>query len=134
MSYTINTNKDQLDIKIIHNYLSNISYWSKGISLEKVQKTIAHSLCFGVYYEHQQVGFARVVTDYVRMAYLADVFIIDAQQGKGLGKQLMKEITEHPDLKEVSRWALLTKDAHGLYQQFGFESPRFPEMYMERVG
>jgi len=132
MNYKISTNKSLIDTAVVHNYLSNASYWSKGISLDKVQKCIAHSLCFGIYQDTQQVGFARVVTDYVRMAYIADVFILEAHQGKGLGKQLIKTIVEHPELKEVAKWFLLTADAHGLYEQYGFTMPKKPEMYMER--
>ena len=131
MNYTIDTNKSLLDIELIHDYLSNQSYWAKGITKEKVEKVIKNSLCFGVYANDQQVGLARVVTDYVRMAYLADVFILKEHQGKGVGKQLMKVIMEYPALVDVSRWALLTKDAHGLYRQFGFVELSNPEWYME---
>lgn len=131
MNYTISTDNSLLDIILIHDYLSNQSYWAKGISKAKVEKAIKNSLCFGIYANGQQVGLARVVTDYVRMAYLADVFIIEDHKGKGLGKQLMKTIMEYPALAGVSRWALLTKDAHGLYRQFGFVEPPNPEWYME---
>ncbi len=131
MTYTISTDKSLLDLPLIHDYLSIQSYWAKGIEKEQVAKAIKHSLCFGVYADNKQIGLARVVTDYVRMAYLADVFILDSHQRKGLGKRLLKTIMEHPDLVAVSRWALLTKDAHGLYQQFGFVKPPNPEWYME---
>jgi len=132
MKYKISTDKTLIDLICVHNYLSNTSYWSKDISIDKVQKSIQHSLCFGIYEGAQQVGFARVVTDYVRMAYLADVFILEAHQGKGLGKELIKKIVEHPELKEVDKWFLLTADAHGLYKQYGFTAPKKPEMYMEK--
>ena len=133
MPYSISTDKSKLNLPVIHHYLSNISYWAKDISLAQVQKAIDHSLCFGVYYKDQQIGLARVVTDYVRMAYLADVFIVEEHQGAGLGKQLIETILSYPDLVECSRWALLTKDAHGLYQQYGFVEPSNPEWYMEKV-
>jgi len=132
MKYKISTNKSLIDIAVVHNYLSNISYWSKGISLEQVEKSIEHALCFGIYRGTQQIGFARVITDFVRMAYIADVFILEAYQGQGLGKQLINTIVTHPELKEVARWILLTADAHGLYEQYGFTRPKKPEMYMER--
>ena len=122
-----------IDVDSVHDYLSNISYWSKGITKEQVQQAIAHSLCFGVYEGKKQVGFARVVTDYARMAYLADVYILGKYQGQGLGKELIKTIINYPALQGVSRWMLLTKDAHGLYEQNGFTAPKFPEMYMEKV-
>ena len=133
MSYSISTDKSRLDLSAIHHYLSNISYWAKGIRLEQVQKAIDNSLCFGVYYNNQQIGLTRVITDYVRMAYLADVFILEEHQGHGLGKQLIETIMNHPDLAGCSRWMLLTKDAHGLYQQYGFVEPSHPEWYMEKV-
>lgn len=132
MAYTISTDKSQIDITAVHSYLSNKSYWAKGIKLSQVAKAIEHSLCFGVYYNKQQIGLARVVTDFVRMAYLADVFIMEVHQGKGLGKRLMTTIMEHPDLQGVSRWILLTRDAHGLYKQYGFVEPPNPEWYMEK--
>ena len=133
MSYSISIDKSKLDLPAIHHYLSNISYWAKGISLEQVQKAVDNSLCFGVYYKEQQIGLARVVTDYVRMAYLADVYILEEHQGHGLGKQLIETIMTHPDLAGCSRWMLLTKDAHGLYQQYGFVEPPNPEWYMEKI-
>ena len=131
MTYKISTDKSLLDLPLIHDYLSNQSYWAKGIKKEQVAKALKHSLCFGVYANRQQVGLARVVTDYVRMAYLADVFILNPHKGKGLGKRLIKTIMKHPDLMDVSKWTLLTKDAHGLYQQFGFVKPSNLEWYME---
>ncbi len=133
MSYTISTDKSLLDLSVIHNYLSNISYWAKGISLAQVQKAVDNSLCFGVYHNEQQIGLARVVTDYVRMAYLADVFILEEYRGKELGKQLIETILSYPDLAGCSRWMLLTHDAHGLYKQYGFVEPPNPEWYMEKI-
>jgi len=109
MSYTISTDKSLLDLSVIHNYLSNISYWAKGISLAQVQKAVDNSLCFGVYHNEQQIGLARVVTDYVRMAYLADVFILEEYRGKELGKQLIETILSYPDLAGCSRWMFQPK-------------------------
>ncbi|WP_319592004.1 GNAT family N-acetyltransferase [uncultured Draconibacterium sp.] len=127
----ISTNKQKLDIQLIHNYLSNESYWAKGRSLETVQRSIENSLCFGVYTENSQVGFARVVTDYAVFAWLLDVFILPEYQGKGYGKKLMQAIITHPDLQGLRRWGLGTDDAHELYKQFGFTSLQKPENMME---
>ena len=127
----ISTDKEKLDIQIIHNYLSNESYWAKGRSLETVQRSIENSLCFGVYFENKQVGFARVITDYAVFAWLLDVFILPEYQGKGYGKKLMEAITTHHSLQGLRRWGLGTDDAHGLYKQFGFTSLRKPENMME---
>ena len=126
----INTDKSKLDLEFIHNYLTH-SYWSPGISRERVETGINNSLCFGVYKNEKQIGFARVITDYARFAYLADVFISDNEKGKGYGKQLMKHITERTDL-QVDKFILTTKDAHGLYAQFGFRAPVQPERLMEK--
>ena len=127
----ISTNKQKLDIQLIHNYLSNESYWAKGRSLETVQRSIENSLCFGVYTENSQVGFARVITDYAVFAWLLDVFILPEYQGKGYGKKLVKAIITHPDLQGLRRWGLGTDDAHELYKQFGFTSLQKPENMME---
>ena len=127
----ISTNKKKLNIQLIHNYLSNESYWAKGRSLETVQRSIENSLCFGVYTENSQVGFARVITDYAVFAWLLDVFILPEYQGKGYGKKLVKAIITHPDLQGLRRWGLGTDDAHELYKQFGFTSLQKPENMME---
>ncbi|WLD92441.1 GNAT family N-acetyltransferase [Alkalihalobacillus sp. AL-G] len=126
--YTLSTDRSHLDIPYIHHYLSKHSYWAKGIDLETVETSINHSLCFGVYRSgednnlKQQVGFARIVTDYVTFAYLADVFIDEAHRGKGLSKWLLKEILDHPGLQRLRSFLLMTKDAQGLYEQFGFKT------------
>ena len=127
---SISTNKSKLDLNFIYNYLTH-SYWSPGISKQKVVLGIKNSLCFGVYKNKKQIGFARVVTDYSRFAYLADVFISDSEKGKGFGKLLMKYITERKDL-QVDKFILTTKDAHSLYAQFGFVVPIQPERIMEK--
>lgn len=127
----ISTDKEKLDIQVIHNYLSNESYWAKGRAMETVQRSIENSLCFGVYSENKQVGFARVITDYAVFAWLLDVFILPEYQGKGYGKKLMQAITTHNDLQGIRRWGLGTDDAHGLYKQFGFAPLQKPENMME---
>lgn len=131
MNYIISTEKDKLEPDVIQAFLSN-SYWANGISLERVQKRIEHSLCFGVYLDNQQVGFARVITDYDSFAYLADVFILENHRGKGLSKQLMAFILAYPKVQGLRRWLLATRDAHGLYTQFDFTPISIPERWMER--
>ncbi len=118
--YSVSTNPTKLNISSIHNYLSIESYWAKGIPFDVVKKSIDNSLCFGVYKNNQQVGFARVVTDKATFAYLADVFIFPEYRGKGLAKWLMATIHAHPDLQGLLRWLLGTRDAHALYEKFGW--------------
>lgn len=119
---------------MIHDYLSKRSYWAQNRSLEKVKKSIEHSLCFGIYNkENKQIGFARVVTDYAVFAWILDLFILEDYQGKGGGKMLMKAIMETPELQDLHRWGLGTRDAHGLYKQFGFEELLRPDVLMEIV-
>jgi N-acetylglutamate synthase-like GNAT family acetyltransferase len=129
--YLISTDKNKLDVNIIHYYLSIESYWAQGRSIEKVRTSIDTCLCFGLYHKDKQVGFARVLTDKMSIGYIADVFVLQEYRGRGLSKMLMKAILEHPELQDFKRWFLLTKDAHGLYKQFGFDSPKEPERYME---
>jgi len=132
--YYVSTDKKKLDLDMIQDYLSNRSYWAKGRSLEQVRKTIEHSLCFGIYNESgKQFGFARVVTDYAVFAWILDLFVLEDFQGKGGGKMLMEAITDHPALQELHRWGLGTKDAHGLYKQYGFEKLLRPDVLMEKV-
>ncbi len=116
----ISTDKCRLDVALIHDFLAKRSYWAHGIPLHVVQMSIDNALCFGMYQEGRQIGFARVITDLATFAYLADVFIIEDHRGKGLGKALIKAILEHPDLKGLRMWLLGTRDAHELYRQFGF--------------
>lgn len=130
--YLISTDPARLDLDTIHGYLTQ-SYWGLGRSRETVAKTVEHSLCFGVYEGDRQIGFARVITDYTIFAYLLDVFILDEYQGRGLGKWLMACILAHPDLQDIRRFLLSTRDAHGLYEQFGFAGLRTPERMMERL-
>lgn len=130
--YTISTDRSKLNISIIHNYISNESYWGKGRSLEVVKKSIENSLPFGVYYKKEMIGFARVLTDYATFAWVADVFILTKHRSKGLSKWLMETILSHPELQGFRRWVLATKDAHELYRRFGFRELNKPERWMER--
>jgi len=117
--FTISTEKEKLDIDLIHSFL-NRTYWAEGISKEIIRRSIEGSLCFGLFENDKQVGFARMITDKATFAYLADVFIIEEYRGRGLSKWLMEVIMSHPDLQGLRRMILVTKDAHGLYKQFGF--------------
>lgn len=128
--YSISTDKGRLDVAVIHGFLT-MSYWAAGVPMEVVKRSIEHSLAFGVFKEDQQVGFARIITDYATFAYLGDVFILEPFRGRGLSKWLMEVIVGHPDLQGLRRWVLLTRDAHGLYRQVGFTEPSRPERYME---
>ncbi len=128
--YLISTEKSKLNTKTIYGYLSN-SYWAKNRSLKTTKLAIKNSLCFGVYLKNKQIGFARVVTDYATFAYLADVFILEEHQGKGLSKWMMKIILSHKKLQNLRRWILATKDAHKLYEKFGFTNLNEPEKFME---
>lgn len=129
-NFLISTDKSKLNIEMIHQYLTE-SYWAKGIPKHLVKKSIAHSLCFGLYEHENQIGFARVVTDYTTFAYLGDVFVLDAYQGKGLGKILMSTVMDHPDLYRLRRWLLVTKDAHDYYKKYDFRKLAAPKMLME---
>ncbi|MCX6047520.1 MAG: GNAT family N-acetyltransferase [Chloroflexi bacterium] len=129
--YTISTDRNRLEIEMMHHYLANESYWAQGRPLALLETAINHSLCFGVYQGAQQIGFARVVTDCAVFAYLADVFILPAHQGHGLGKWLIQTILQAPELQNVGRLTLNTRDAHGLYAQFGFGPVTQPELSME---
>jgi GNAT superfamily N-acetyltransferase len=130
-NFSISTDQGKLDIETIHNFLAN-AYWSKNIPRSIVEKAIRHSLCFGVYDDRTgaQIGLARVVSDYATFAYLADVFILEPYRGQGLSKWLMQCILTHPELQGLRRFMLATRDAHGLYSQFGFEPIQHPEWLM----
>ncbi|HEY1799738.1 MAG TPA: GNAT family N-acetyltransferase [Terriglobales bacterium] len=129
--FVITTDKSRLNLDVIHEFLTH-SYWATGISRDVLARSIENSLCFGIYGNDQQAGFARVISDYATFAYLADVFVLEAFRGKGLSKWLMRCIVEHPDLQGLRRWVLGTKDAHGIYAQFGFKPLGSPERFMER--
>lgn len=130
--YTISTDRSRLDINLIHDFISNHSYWGKGRAREVVERSIENSLAFGLYHGDQQLGFARIVTDYATFAWVADVFIVPEHRGRGLSKWLMEIIIAHPQLQGFRRWVLATKDAQGLYEQFGFIKLHRPERWMER--
>jgi len=127
----ISTDKSKLNIPLIHKFLSGYSYWAKNIPLETVQRSIENSLCFGVYVNEKQIGFARVISDYATFAYLADVFIIPAYRKRGVAKKLMEFIKEHSSLQGLRRWMLATADAQELYRQFGFTELAKPDRIME---
>lgn len=129
--YTVSTDKSLINTAFVHGFLSN-SYWAAGISLDIVERSIEGSLSFGVYYKDTQVGFARVITDSATFAYLADVFIDEAHRGKGLSKSLVAIIMDHPSLQGLRRFMLATRDAHGLYAQYGFEPLTLPDRWMQR--
>lgn len=129
--FCISTDKKRLDIEVIHHFLANKSYWSKDIPLPVVRKAVGNSLCFGVFKGDEQVGFARVVSDYVTFAWLADVFILKECRGIGLSKWMLEVIMSHPDLQVLRRWMLATRDAHGLYAKYGFKPVAHPERLME---
>ena len=120
--YAISTDPERLDRALIRDFLAG-SYWAKGIPREVVDRSIAGALCFGVYEGSSQVGFARVITDRATFAYLADVFVLESHRGRGLAAWLMEVIRAHPDLQDLRRWILMTRDAHGLYEKFGFGPP-----------
>ena len=153
--YVVSTDPERLDLQVIHAFLT-ASYWAAGIPLDVVRRSLEHSVNFGLYREQaaaaaggarearrdaapdverargEQVGFARVITDRATFGYLGDVFVLPAHRGRGLSKWLMQCIDEHPELKGFRRWVLLTRDAHGLYRQFGWTPVASPERYMER--
>ena len=129
--YLISTDKLLLNFKFIHDFLNIESYWAKGITEEKLQKAIENSICFGVYYHEEQIGFARVVTDQSTFAYLADVFIIQSFRKQGLSKWLMQTVLAFADLQNIRRWLLATADAHELYAKFGFEPLNNPDRFMQ---
>lgn len=120
--FYISTDQSKMDIDMIHRYLSEESYWAKGIPRETVEKSVANSFCFGVFYMEKQIGFAKVITDFTTIAYLGDVFILNEFRNLGLSKLLMETIMNHPQLQGLRRWILLTADAHELYKKIWMES------------
>lgn len=130
--YTLSTDPSRLDPDAIYAYLSR-SYWANQRAKETVEKSLQHSLSFGLYCGDQQVGLARVITDYATFAYLCDVYVLEEHQGHGLGKWLIDTVTSHPDLANIRMFLLATRDAHGLYRQYGFEELPQPERWMRRL-
>jgi len=128
--FSISTDPARLDVQAIHAYLSR-AYWSEGIPIDIVEKSIKGSLCFGLFDGSRQIGLARVITDKATFAYLCDVYVLEEYRGKGLGKWLMEAVSSHPDLQNLRRFALVTRDAHGLYEKFGFTALKEPKRHME---
>lgn len=129
---SINTDKNKLNLAFIHGFISN-AYWAKGRTMEAMKTCIDNSLNFGIYLDAQQIGYARLVTDYAQFAYIMDIFIGEKYRGMGHSKALMKYIMEFEALKNVKVWRLATSDAHGLYQQFGFTELADPHHFMEKI-
>ncbi|HZQ24576.1 MAG TPA: GNAT family N-acetyltransferase [Terriglobales bacterium] len=128
--FLISTDRTLIDLEAVYRFLTNC-YWAKGIPRDVVARSIEHSLCFGVYRGTRQAGFARVISDYATYAYIGDVFILEEHRGLGLGRQLIEAIMQHPSLQGLRRWSLVTRDAHGLYQPFGFTPLHAPDRWME---
>ena len=128
----VSTDKKKLDVPFIQNFLKDI-YWAAGRTIEEVQKTIDSSICFGIYLDDEQIGFARVITDYVVFAYVMDVFITEKHRGKGYSSILVSAMMEEPILQNIKIWRLATKDAHFLYEKFGFKALAYPERMMEKI-
>jgi GNAT superfamily N-acetyltransferase len=123
----------EMDVDAIHAYLSGESYWARGIPRDVVARAIQNALCVGIFHGAAQVAFARVITDRATYGYLADVYVLQPYRGRGLSKWMMEAIDAHPELQGLRRWGLMTKDAHGLYAQFGFTPLAHPERGMERT-
>ena len=128
---TVSTDKNKLDVMFVQQFLKD-TYWATGRTMTEVQITIDNSFCFGIYLNDKQIGFARVITDYVVFAYLMDVFIVEEHRGKGYSSILINSMITEPKLKEVKIWRLATLDAHFLYQKFGFKALENPEKMMEK--
>jgi GNAT superfamily N-acetyltransferase len=133
-NYNITTDKSKIDITVVHNYLSNDSYWAKNIPFDFVQKSIENSICFTVLHNQNQVGFARVITDKTTFAWIADVFILPQHRGIGLSKWLIQTILNHEELQTLRAWMLGTLDAHGLYEKFGFALTKDTTRIMRKQG
>jgi len=130
--YEIDTDRARLDLRVIRAFLSR-SHWARGIPMPVLKRAIAHSLPFGLYKDGRQIGFARVVTDFATLAYLADVFVLPEEQGNGLGSWLVDGILAHPGLQGLRRWLLGSRDAQGLYRKHGFGEPPPPFAFLERL-
>jgi len=130
-SYEITSDKSRMSVEAAHAFLTT-TYWSPGVPLSTVRKAFDNSLCFAALADGEQVGFARVVTDKATFAYLADVYVVQAHRGRGLAKLLVQAVQQHPELQGLRRFMLATRDAHGLYAQFGFAPLSAPGRFMER--
>ena len=131
--YEISCDPERIDVTLVHEFLRS-SYWAEGRSRETVERSIGNSLCFGVYAGKRQIAFARVVTDRAVFAYLADVFVVPEFRGRGVSKTLIRAILDHPDLQNLRTFLLGTRDAHGLYAQFGFGPIPEPQRLMGKYG
>lgn len=131
--YTLSAVKAKIDLQYVYNLLCLPSRYSTGLPPERFPLVVEHSVCFGVFYQDKQVGFARVITDFSEFASLWDVFVNEEHRGKGVGKALMKYVLEHPRLKGIFRWFLMTEDAHGLYQKYGFKAEAYNPYVMMKV-
>ena len=129
--YTISTDPTRLNLDVIVDFLQQRSYWARDRSRAKIERSISHSLNFGLYNETQQVGFARLVTDYTTFVYVCDVFVLESERSHGLGQWLMRTMQTHPELQDMRRWVLTTQDAHGMYAQTGFVPLKNPERWMQ---
>jgi GNAT superfamily N-acetyltransferase len=132
--FSISLDKSRLQIEVIQKFLADESYWANRRTLEQTLAAIENSLCFGLFHSDRQIGFARVISDRATFAYIGDVFVIKEFRGRGLSKWLMETIISHPELQGLRRWLLATRDAHGLYEQFGFTELKVPSRWMERSG
>ena len=130
--FFITTDRAMLDLDVIHDFLSNHAYWCKGIPYETVRKAADHSLNFSVFHQDKQIGYARVISDFATVAYLGDVFILEAYRGQGHSRWLMDQVMTHPDLQGLRRWILLTRDAHELYKKYGWTPIAIPDRWMEK--
>jgi N-acetylglutamate synthase-like GNAT family acetyltransferase len=129
--FLITTDKTKLDVIAIHDFLSKYSGWSDNIPIEKVKNSIENSLNFGLFHNDNQIGFARVISDFSTIAYLGDIYVLENYRRKGLSKKLMESVMKHPNLQELRRWILLTSTAEWLYEKYGFNKLPKPELYME---
>ena len=130
-AYLITTDKARLDLETVHGFLKT-SYWAAGIPAQAVRRSVENSLTFGLFADEEQVGFVRVVTDYATFAYIADVFVLEPHRGRGLGKWMMEVVSSRPELQGLRRWMLATRDAHGLYREYGFAELENPQIFMEK--
>ena len=129
--YVVSTDKSRLDLDVVHGYLKR-SYWAGGVPFDVVRRSVENSLVFGMYWDTEQVGFARVITDKATFAYLADVFELEEHRGRDLGKWLVETVLPHPELQGLRRWMLATRDAHELYRKYAFTGLGNPEIFMEK--
>ena len=133
LNITIQTGKENMDIEMIHQYLSGESYWAKGIPLELVEESLSHSYCVGAFLDDRQIGFSRVITDYTTFGWLADVLVMPEFQGRGAAKKMLGHIIKQPWANRLRRMMLITRDAHKLYHEFEFRSLKNPDGVMERA-